>query len=98
MERHARWQLELSVAPSLYGQGEVLRAENVRSIEAAFAVKEIHVAMLAALAHLVATMPGIPDDHYLFLFILQIHLPSILYAVRDILAIEQFGFAVIPER
>ena len=29
------------------------------------AVKKVHVAMFAAFAHLVATMPGIPDYHFI---------------------------------
>jgi hypothetical protein len=68
IECHAGRHLELSVAPSLYGQGEILRTEYVRSIESAFAVKEVHIAMFAALADLMAAMPRIPDNHYLFLF------------------------------
>ena len=63
IECHPGWQLELSVASPLYGQGEVLRTENVRSVKAALAIKKVHIAMRTALAHLVATMPGIPDDH-----------------------------------
>jgi hypothetical protein len=54
--------------------------------------------MLAALAHLMATMPRIPDYHYLFLFIPHIHLPNILYAIRDVYSIEPFGVASILER
>jgi hypothetical protein len=65
MMRHASRYLELSVAPPLYGQGEILRTEYVRSVKSAFAVEEVHIAMLAALAHFMAAMPWIPDDHYL---------------------------------
>ena len=53
----------MSVAPAQDGHGEILRTENVRSVQAALAVKKVHIAVITALAHLVATMPGIPYNH-----------------------------------
>ena len=62
-----RWKArQLSVSSPLYGHGKVLRPKNVRSVKAAFAVKEVHIAMFAAFAYFMATMPGIPDNHFFF--------------------------------
>ena len=38
----------------------------MRSVEAALPVKEVHVAMLAAFTHLVASMPWVPDYHFCY--------------------------------
>jgi len=63
IERHARRQLESTATLALDGQVEILRTKNVRSVKATLAVQEVHVAILAALAHFVAPMPRIPDKH-----------------------------------
>ncbi len=41
-------------------------ANYPRSVNSAFAIKEIHIAMLATLADFMATMPGIPNYHLPF--------------------------------
>ena len=47
----------------------VLCAIDLRGVNATFPIKEIHVAMLTALADLMATVPGIPDDHLCAFFL-----------------------------
>ena len=60
---HAGGDLEASVTPTLQRHVEVGVAGHLRGVDAAHPVEEVHVAMLASLAHLMAAMPRIPDDH-----------------------------------
>ena len=59
---HAGGDLEASVTPTLQRHVEVGVAGHLRGIDAAHPVEEVHIAMLAPLAHLMAAMPRIPDD------------------------------------
>ena len=60
---HAGSDLEASVTPTLQRHVEVGVAGHLRGVDAAHTVEEVHVAMLASLAHLMAAVPRIPDDH-----------------------------------
>ena len=60
---HAGGDLEASVTPTLQRHVEVGVAGHLRGVDAAHTVEEVHVAMLASFAHLMAAMPRIPDDH-----------------------------------
>ena len=60
---HAGRDLEAPVTPTLQRHVEVGVAGHLRGVDAAHTVEEVHVAMLASLAHLMAAVPRIPDDH-----------------------------------
>ena len=60
---HAGRDLEAPVTPMLQRQVEVGVARHLRGVDAAHPVEEVHVAMLASLAYLMAAVPRIPDDH-----------------------------------
>lgn len=60
---HAGRDLEASGTPTLQRHVEVGVAGHLRGVDAAHTVEEVQVAMLASLAHLMAAVPRIPDDH-----------------------------------
>ena len=60
---HAGSYLELPVSVFLERHVKVGVAGHLGGVEAAHPVEEVHIAMLAPLAHLMATMPRIPNDH-----------------------------------
>ena len=52
-------------------QVEVLRAEDARSVDVPLRVEEVHIAVQAAFADLVAAVPGVPDKHIMCLVTLS---------------------------
>lgn len=73
VERHSCRYLISAGTVLLHRECKVLRAEDAGGVDTTLSVEEVHVAVLTALAHLVATVPGIPDDHIMQVLIVQFY-------------------------
>ena len=60
---HAGGDLETSIASALQRHVKVSVPRHLGGVDAAHTVEEVHIAMLASLAHLMTAVPRIPDDH-----------------------------------